>query len=64
MLQRWIEIGSVAGASCRNSSTTSMPCSLFSSASELRDWVGMVTLRVAAKASAMSSGANWSRARS
>ena len=31
---------------------------------ELRDWDGRVMLRVAAKASAMSSGANCSRARS
>ncbi len=63
VLQRWMEICSVAGARLLNSSTRSIPCSFFRMARELRYCDGKVTLRVAAKASAMSPGANWSSAR-
>ena len=59
-LQRWREIGRQGGASFRNWVTRSRPSRFIMT----RSWVGLATPRVAAKASAISSGVNSRTARS
>ena len=51
-LQRWSEIGRRGGASARNWATRSRPSCFIT----VRSWVGLATPRVAANASAISSG--------
>ena len=59
-LQRWSEMRRRGGARARNSAIRSRPsCFIIA-----RSWVGLATPRVAANASAISSGVNSRRARS
>src|SRR6266542_3976172 len=59
-LHRWMRMDALSGARARNAPTRSRPSLRISALS----WEGTVTPRVAAKASAMSSGANSPRASS
>ncbi len=59
MLQRWRAMRCRSGASARNSARRLRPSSFMAA----RSWVGLATPRVAAKASAMSSGVNSRSAR-